>query len=84
MGVPEGKETGLFTKVGHYILLVSTDDKEFCILDPNYSPEKFTIPEREGRVNTRNAPCLYCDVNTVDSETRPNRVKYFMFKRIKR
>ena len=38
VGVPTGKEIGLFTKFGHYILLVATDGKEFCILDPSYTP----------------------------------------------
>lgn len=84
VGVPEGAEIGLFTKRGHYILLVSTDGKEFCILDPSYTPEKFTIPERAGRVNEENAPYLYCDVNTVDSETKPGKVKYHLFARKKK
>ena len=83
-GVPEGKEIGLFTKGGHYILLISTDGKEFCFLDPSYSPEKFKIPEREGRVNEKNAPYLYADVLTIDSETRPGRVKYYLFSRKKK
>ena len=84
VGVPVGKEIGLFTKGGHYILLVSTDGKEFCILDPSYTPEKFTIPERAGKVNFENAPYLYCDVNTVDSEAKPDRIKYHLFKRTKK
>ena len=84
VGVPECKEIGLFTKGGHYILLVSTDGHEFCILDPSYTPEKFTIPERAGRVNFENAPYLYCDVNTVDSETKLGRVKYHLFARKKK
>lgn len=84
VGVPEGKEIGLFTKGGHYMLLVSTDGKEFCILDPSYKDDKFDIPERAGRVNTKNAPYLYCDVNTVDSECKPGRVKYHLFSRTKK
>ena len=83
VGIPEGKEIGLFTNGGHYMALISTDGKEFCILDPSYTPEKYHIPEREGRVNDKNAPYLYCDVNVVDSETKPNRVKYHTFMRKK-
>ena len=84
VGIPEGKEIGLFTKGGHYMLLISTDGKEFCFLDPSYTDEKFTIPERTGRVNTENAPYLYCDVNTMDSETKPGKVKYHLFARKKK
>lgn len=81
VGVPEGKEIGLFTKGGHYVLIVSTDGKEFCVLDPSYSVEKFNDPARVGRINVKHAPFLYCDVNVFDSETRAGKVKYHMFSR---
>lgn len=84
VGVPTGKNIGLFTKGGHYILLVSTDGEDFCILDPSYTDDKFTIPERAGRVNFSNAPYLYCNVDVLDSETKPEKeVKYYMFSRKK-
>lgn len=83
VGVPEGASVGLFTKFGHYICLIATDGKEFCILDPSYTPEKFTIPERAGRVNTKNAPYLYADVSTVYAEARVGRVRYHLFARRK-
>ena len=81
VGVPTGKEIGLFTKGGHYILLISTDGKDFCILDPSYSAEKFTIPERAGKIDESNAPYLYADIHTVDGEAKPGRVKYHLFAR---
>jgi len=84
VGIPEGREIGLFTKGGHYISLIATDGETFTILDPSYTPEKFHIPEREGRVNDADAPFLYCDVQTVHAETKANRVKYHMFIRKKK
>lgn len=81
VGVPEGQALGLFTKGGHYISLIATDGKEFTVLDPSYTPEKFRIPEREGRVNDADAPFLYCSVQTVHAETKQNRVKYHLFER---
>lgn len=84
VGIPKDASIGLFTKSGHYISLISTDGKEFCILDPSYSPEKYKIPERLGRVNEDNAPYLYADISTVDSETKPGRTKYHLFARKKK
>ena len=82
VGVPEGAEIGLFTKGGHYINLISTDGKEFCILDPSYSPDKFKEPTRAGRVDESHAPYLYCDVDTVHAERKPGRdVVYHLFAR---
>ena len=81
VGIPDGAPIGLFTKSGHYISLISTDGEDFCILDPSWSPEKYKIPERIGRVNEANAPYLYCNVNTVHSETKPGRTKYHLFAR---
>ena len=83
VGIPKDASIGLFTKSGHYISLISTDGKEFCILDPSWSAEKYKIPERLGRVNENNYPYLYCDVNTVLSETKPGRTKYHLFARKK-
>ena len=83
MGVPVGAEIGLFAQIGHYILLISTDGEEFCILDPYYKPGKFDIPARAGKVNDKNAPYLYCNVSTLDAETKPDRIKYYMLKRRK-
>ena len=78
---PETK-LGLFTNSAHYISLISTDGKEFCILDPSYKPEKFEREDRKGRVNTSHAPYLYCDVNVVHAETaRNSSSKYYVFKR---
>ena len=84
VGIPEGKEIGLFTKGGHYMIIISTDGKEFCFLDPSYSAEKYKIPERLGRINEENAPYLYVDIATMDSETKPGRVKYHLFARKKK
>ena len=83
VGVPQGASIGLFTKGGHYMLIISTDGKEFCFLDPSYSAEKYKLPERIGRVNEDNAPYLYTDVHTLDSETKPGKVKYHLFARKK-
>ncbi|MBE6655736.1 MAG: hypothetical protein E7609_02560 [Ruminococcaceae bacterium] len=60
--------------------LISTDGKEFCFLDPGYSPEKFKLPERKGRVDTSRAPFLYCDIEVMDGEvtTKPY-PKYHLF-----
>jgi hypothetical protein len=79
VSVHEGQEQGLFTKRGHYIALISTDGEEFCILDPSYTPEKFETPDRVGKVNTKNAPYLYCDVQTVHAEAHEEKPKYHLF-----
>ena len=79
---PIGAEKGLFTNgSGHYIALIATDGKDFCILDPSYSEEKYADPARVGRVDASAAPYLYADVNVVDAETKLNRIKYHLFAR---
>ena len=83
VSIHEPGKLGLFTKGGHYMLLVSTDGKDFCILDPSYTPEKYLIPERAGKVDVSHAPYLYCDINTVHAETKVSDKypKYHLFKR---
>ncbi len=72
---------GLFTNGSHYILLTAFDGKDFCILDPSYKIDKFDTPERVGRVDTANAPYLYCPAETVHAETEDDFTKYHLFSR---
>lgn len=72
---------GLFTAGSHYICLFSTDGKDFAILDPSYTAEKFHTPEREGKVDDTDAPFLYCDVELLHSETEDDHTKYHLFRR---
>lgn len=81
VGVREGESIGLFTKGGHYVFIVSTDGERFCILDPSYTPEKFTLPERVGKVNTAHAPYLYCDINIFQAELKEGKIGYHLFSR---
>ena len=81
VGIPIGKNIALFTNSSHFILLTSTDGEKFCILDPSYTPEKYAVPERAGRVDLSHAPFLYCDVNTVYSEGDPGKIFYHLFSR---
>jgi len=81
-GIPEGKEIGLFvTNWGHFMVLVSTDGKDFCVLDPSYTKEKYEIPERAEHVDISHAPYLYCDIHKVDAEGQPGYTKYYLFAR---
>ena len=84
VGVKEGNEYGLFTRRGHLMAVISADGDEVCILDPSYTPDKFTLEGRVGKVNDNNAPYLYCDIKTLDAETKPDRISYHLFSRIKR
>lgn len=83
MGVPEGKEVGILADVGHYVCLIATDGKEFCVLDPAYTPEKYAHPYRAGRVNVAHAPFLYAPIDLVYEDARPGRVRYHLFSRKK-
>ena len=72
-------EVGLFTKGGHYMTVISTDGEEVCILDPSYTPEKYHLPEREGKVNDKNAPFLYTSKDTLHAHTPWDKPKYHLF-----
>ncbi len=77
-------QKGLFTAGGHYMLLVSYDGEDFCILDPSYKPTKFATPEREGRVDESHVPFLYYNARLMhEEETSDKYTKYHIFRRKK-
>ena len=71
---------GLFAKVGHYILLLSFDGDQFCILDPAFSDTKYTEQGRVGRVKVAK-PFLYSSKEEVMLATQEKGTKYYLFSR---
>ena len=76
---PDGMP-GLFTKGGHYMVLVSADGERICFLDPNYS-EEYNQGELKEKVDSSRAPILYCDAGLLEYETENRKIKYYLFER---
>ena len=74
-------EVGLFTKSGHYMSVIATDGEKVTILDPSYTPEKYHLEGREGKVDDKNAPFLYCHKDTLHAHTAWEKPKYHLFSR---
>ncbi len=73
---------GVFSKGGHYILGVSTDGENICILDPSWSSTKMHTPEREGKV-LEDPPFLYCTLKTLEEDTQNRETPFYLFTRKK-
>lgn len=71
---------GLFAKVGHFILLLSYDGEEFCILDPAFSDTKYTEEGRVGRVRV-DKPFLYSSKEEIVLATEEKKTRYYLFSR---
>lgn len=76
---PDGTP-GLFTKGGHYMVLVSADGEQICFLDPNYS-EAYNEGELKEKVDSSYAPLLYCNADLMEYETENREIKYYLFER---
>ncbi|MBR5586360.1 MAG: hypothetical protein IKW02_00195 [Clostridia bacterium] len=74
---------GLFTRSGHYIVVVSAEGDDFCILDPSYKEGKFDEEDRIGKVNYDNAPFLYCNGKYLLEDTANRDPGFYLFKRKK-
>ena len=79
MGHYEGRG-GIFSDGGHYIVVVSYDGKEVCILDPDYSREKYVTEERKDKVRV-DAPFLYCSMDTLMFSAAYWSPKFYLFRR---
>ena len=77
---PDGTP-GLFTKGGHYMVLVSAEGERICFLDPNYS-EAYQAGELKEKVDSSRVPFLYCDADLLEYETENREIKYYLFERV--
>ena len=55
----------MFTHGGHYILVVSADDNEACILDPSYKEGKYEEPGRDGKARAVDG-FVYCSLKVLE------------------
>ena len=76
---PDGTP-GLFTKGGHYMVLVAADGERICFLDPNYH-ESYNEGGLKEKVDSSKAPLLYCDADLMEYETENREIKYYLFER---
>ena len=73
---------GLFSKGGHYIVAVSYDGEEVCILDPSYKVGKYEEEGRQGKVRV-SYPFAYCSPENLDADVKNKEIPYYLFKRKK-
>lgn len=76
---PDGTR-GLFTKTGHYMVLIAADGERICFLDPYYGLE-YNEGELKEKVDSSRAPLLYCDLDLLEYETENRKIKYYLFER---
>ena len=76
---PDGSR-GLFCRSGHYMVLLSADAERVCFLDPYYGLE-YNEGELKEKVDSSQAPFLYCDVDLLEYETENREIKYYLFER---
>ena len=81
VGGDDEKGNGVFTHGGHYIVAVSYENGEFCLLDPSYREDKFDKNGNAHKVRVRE-PFIYCSRGVLEEEALAKR-KYplYLFKR---
>ena len=72
--------TGVFTHGGHYILVVSADDNEACILDPSYKEGKYEEPGRDGKARVVDG-FVYCSLKVLAEDCANRTPSYYLFSR---
>ncbi|MBE6883449.1 MAG: hypothetical protein E7487_02460 [Ruminococcaceae bacterium] len=71
---------GLYSHSGHYILALSYDGSELCILDPSYRENKYEEEGRKGKVRV-SFPFTYCVPEDIAADTQNREIPYYLFKR---
>ena len=73
-------QVGLFAHVGHYMTAIGVEpDGRIAILDPSHMPDKYDIPERQGKVEIKNGVITLCSLEQLATECAPKDPPYHLF-----
>ena len=70
--------TGLYSHGGHFILAISYDGENLCILDPSYKDGKYQEEGRVGKVQV-NYPFTYCKPEYIVEDSLNREAPFFLF-----
>ena len=71
---------GLFSDEGHYVIIISVDHGEFCVLDPAWRVDKYSIPGRAGRLR-EDGKFLYTTAEELLKDTANRFPGFYLFRR---
>lgn len=71
---------GTLSDVGHYVVALSFSHGEFCVLDPAWRENKYTIPGRAGKIR-EDGLFLYTTALVLEEDTENRRPRYYLFRR---
>lgn len=71
---------GIFTKTGHYMVMIAATEKEVCILDPSWTSKKYKKWEQAGLVRT-DGTLVYTAPETLHNEGIQIHPRYYIFRR---
>lgn len=71
---------GTLSDVGHYVFVFSYSHGEFCLFDPAWRENKYTIPERKGKIR-EDGLFLYTTSLVLEEDTENRRPRFYLFRR---
>lgn len=71
---------GVLSDVGHYVVAICHNGSEFCVLDPAYRKNKYSIEGRKGKVREESL-FLYVTEQLLLDETENRNPGFYLFSR---
>lgn len=72
---------GIFSRGGHYIVIISADAEDLCILDPATEEGRYDVDSNTNKLNLNNLPFIYCSADVIVKETENREPSFYLFKR---
>ncbi len=72
--------TGVFSHVGHYIVVINEEpDGRVAILDPSFREGKYEEEGRRGKVELKNENIEICDISVLKKDAENQDPSYYLF-----
>ena len=70
----------IFSRGGHYVLLISATKDEVCVVDPNFRDTKYAPWVEKGEVRV-DGIFVYASAERLDADAKRNDTRYYIFRR---
>lgn len=72
---------GLFSYIGHYVVILKAEGTLLCVADPAYRYGKFDTEENRPRISRIEVPLVWTELKYMEEDVAARDIRYYLFRK---